>query len=66
VFLSRRPDTPADVPIAAVDGRGRAVVAATKTTTGLTVQAAYDANWYPTGEKVTDTDYATIPLTPHG
>ena len=41
------------------------LIAATKTTGGLTVQAAYDPNWYPTGEKVTDTDYATIPLTPH-
>jgi hypothetical protein len=41
------------------------LIAATTTTTGLTVQAAYDPNWYPTGEKITDTDYATIPLTPH-
>jgi hypothetical protein len=41
------------------------LIAATKTKTGLTVQAAYDPNWYPTGEKITDADYATIPLTPH-
>lgn len=41
------------------------LIAATTTTTGLTVQAAYDPNWYPTGEKVSDADYKTIPLTPH-
>jgi transposase len=41
------------------------LIAATKTTAGLTVQAAYDTNWYPTGEKITDDAYATIALTPH-
>ncbi len=41
------------------------LIAATTTTTGLTVQAAYDPNWYPTGEKITDADYAAIPLAPH-
>jgi transposase len=41
------------------------LIAATKTKTGLTVQAAYDPNWYPTGEKISDTDYATIPISPH-
>jgi hypothetical protein len=41
------------------------LIAATKTKTGLTVQCAYDPNWYPTGERVTDREYATIPLTPH-
>ncbi len=41
------------------------LIAATTTTTGLTVQAAHDPNWYPTGENVSDTDYATISLTPH-
>jgi len=41
------------------------LIAATKTKTGLTVEAAYDPNWYPTGEKITDGDYATIPLAPH-
>ncbi len=41
------------------------LIAATTTTTGLTVQAAYDPNWYPTGVKISDTDYATIPLTAH-
>ena len=57
-----------------MNGRGRSLtdirtivelIAATTTTTGLTVQAAYDPNWYPIGEKVSDADYATIPLTPH-
>lgn len=41
------------------------LIAATTTTTGLTVQAAYDPEWYPTGEKVSDADYAAIPLRPH-
>ncbi len=41
------------------------LIAATTTQTGLTVQAAYDPNWYPTGVKVSDADYATIALTPH-
>jgi transposase len=41
------------------------LIAATKTKAGLTVQAAYDPNWYPTGEKITDDAYATIALTPH-
>ena len=33
--------------------------------TGLTVQRAYDPNWYPTGERITDADYNSIPLTRH-
>ena len=41
------------------------LIAATTTKTGLTVQADYDPNWYPTGQKITKTDYATIPLPPH-
>ena len=41
------------------------LIAATTTTTGLTVQAAHDPNWYPTGERINDTDYASIPLHPH-
>ncbi len=41
------------------------LIGATTTTTGLTVQAAYDPNWYPTGERISDGDYATIPLRPH-
>ena len=41
------------------------LIGSTKTKTGLSIQALYDPNWYPTGEKITDADYATIPLTPH-
>ena len=38
------------------------LIGATKTTTGVTVQCAYDPNWYPTGEKITDRAYNTIPF----
>ena len=41
------------------------LIAATKNTTGLTVQCTYDPNWYPTGTKISDADYNNIPLTPH-
>jgi hypothetical protein len=41
------------------------LISATTTKTGLTVQASYDPNWYPTGEKVSDADFAAIPLHPH-
>jgi hypothetical protein len=41
------------------------LIAATKTKTGLTVQCDYDPNWYPTGVKISDRDYAAIPLRPH-
>jgi Rhodopirellula transposase DDE domain len=41
------------------------LIAATKTKTGLTLQCAYDPNWYPTGVKITNRQHATIPLTPH-
>jgi hypothetical protein len=41
------------------------LISATKTKTGLTVQAAYDPNWYPTGEKISDATLASIDLTPH-
>jgi len=41
------------------------LIAATTTKTGLSVQCTYDPNWYPTGEKISDADYATIPITPH-
>ena len=41
------------------------LIASTKTKTGLTVQCTYDPNWYPTGEKISDRDYAAIPLRPH-
>ena len=41
------------------------LIAATKTRTGLTVQCAYDPNWYPTGKKISDADHATIPIRRH-
>ncbi len=41
------------------------LIAATKTTTGLTVQATYDNSWYPTGIKIPNTEFNTIPLAPH-
>ena len=41
------------------------LIAATTTNTGLTVQAAYDPNWYPTGVKISDAEFAAIPLDPH-
>ena len=30
------------------------LISATATTTGLTIQADYDPNWYPKGVKITD------------
>ena len=41
------------------------LIAATTTHTGLTVQAAYDPNWYPKGERISDADHDSIPLTRH-
>ena len=41
------------------------LISATATTTGLTIKADYDLNWYPKGVKVTDAKLATVPLTPH-
>ncbi len=41
------------------------LIAATTTQTGLSVRAAYDPDWYPTGQRVSDVDFATIPLAPH-
>ncbi len=41
------------------------LIAATTTQTGLTVQAAHDPNWYPTGVRISDDEYATTPLVPH-
>jgi hypothetical protein len=41
------------------------LIAATTHQGGLTVHCAYDPNWYPTGEKITDSQYKSIPLTPH-
>lgn len=42
------------------------LISATTTQTGLTIQAAYDPNWYPTGIKITDKQLAAVPLHPHG
>jgi hypothetical protein len=41
------------------------LIAATTTTTGLTIQAAHDPNWYPKGVKISDTEMADLPLAPH-
>jgi Rhodopirellula transposase DDE domain len=41
------------------------LISATTTTTGLTIQAADDPSWYPTGVKVTDAELAAVPLSPH-
>jgi hypothetical protein len=41
------------------------LIAATKTKTGLSVQCAYDSNWYPTGEKISNSDFESIPIRRH-
>ncbi len=41
------------------------LISATTTRAGLTVQASYDPNWYPKGEKITDTELAALPITYH-
>ena len=41
------------------------LISATATTTGLTIQAGYDPNWYPTGDKISDDELAALPLHPH-
>ena len=41
------------------------LISATATSTGLTIQAAYDPNWYPTGVKITAAQLAAVPLDPH-
>ena len=41
------------------------LIANTTTDTGLTIQAAYDPAWYPTGVKITDTELAALPLNRH-
>jgi transposase len=41
------------------------LIGATTTKTGLTVQCTYDPGWYPTGAKISDRDFRSIPLTPH-
>ena len=41
------------------------LISATATTTGLTIQADYDPNWYPKGIKITNKQLAAVPLDPH-
>jgi len=41
------------------------LISATTTGAGLTVQAAYDPNWYPTGVKVSNAELAAVPVQPH-
>jgi len=41
------------------------LISATATTTGLTIKADYDLNWYPKGVKITDAELAAVPLAPH-
>ncbi len=41
------------------------LISATATSTGLTIQAAYDPTVYPTGVQVTDRQLASVPLHPH-
>ncbi len=41
------------------------LISATTTETGLTIQADYDPNWYPTGVKITNKELAAVPLDPH-
>jgi len=41
------------------------LIAATTTTKGLTIQAAHDPNWYPKGVRISDTELAALPITPH-
>ncbi len=41
------------------------LIASTTTQAGLTVQAAYDPNWYQRGIKITDRQMQHLPLHPH-
>jgi hypothetical protein len=41
------------------------LISATTTETGLTVQAAYDPEWYAKGVKISDAELAAVPLVPH-
>jgi hypothetical protein len=41
------------------------LISATSTTTGLTIQAAYDPDWYAKGIKISNAELAAVPLTPH-
>ena len=41
------------------------LISATSTSTGLTIQADYDPNWYPKGVKISNRELAALPLDPH-
>ena len=41
------------------------LIAATTTDSGLKIYAEADLNWYPTGIKISDTEYNTLPINPH-
>jgi len=41
------------------------LISNTTTTTGLTIQAEHDPEWYPTGVKITDRQLAALPLHTH-
>ncbi len=41
------------------------LISNTTTQTGLTIQAAHDPEWYPTGVKITDAQLAALPLHSH-
>ena len=41
------------------------LIAATTTDTGLTIHADLYRTWYPTGVKISDTEYAALPITGH-
>ena len=41
------------------------LISATTTTTGLTIQADYDPNWYPTGVKISDANSPPFRSQPH-
>ena len=41
------------------------LIAATTTTTGLTVQADFDPGYYPTGQTISDQDFKALPVTRH-
>jgi hypothetical protein len=41
------------------------LISSTTTTTGLTIQAGHDPNWYATGVHVTDAELRAVALSPH-
>jgi len=41
------------------------LIGATTTKTGLKIKAHRDTEWYPTGVKITDAQFAALPLRPH-